>query len=1169
MSCNFARTVISTYRLSERYFAHSLYSVGLLIGLRFMKGSILTKISKILGWTFLAMVIVLGALLFCVVKFVDSRQLSTLIERVANDYIDGHLKVGNVELGFQPRFPILRIEVQDLSITSHAFDSLNNDERGLLPIYADSLISLEHMTGSLDVKRLLVNNELSLHDVVLRGLSINLVIARNGKANYELIKMPADTLKSPDKKMPGFRINRFALEQPKEIRFYNAADSTSASVLLLTDAAVDGDKMPTYRLTINGDITSPKATLITNLDHIGFGMNGNVYWNPSHPGLVAMDEFELQGAFIKALVTGEIDFGVTPVVRKAKVNVAPVAFTDLLSMLPDSIREVHLLYEPYFSTDATVEGCFELNEPMDLATDSLPDAVIKVSIPPSTLHYGNSRFEELSLDAVVNTVTNCPDSTTINITRCIIAGVSTRLELSALLSEIFSDPSFSTDLQGEIDLKNLPPIIGERIPGYISGIVSTDLHAHGKMSMLKRNHFHKLITDGAVTAHDIYYLSADTNKMVQLNKATIDFNAGRIGNDIPELKANLDIDTANILVNGVDIAFSTLTLGAQTQVNGNNPDSALIVPVGGKLKVNRLNIISITDSAGARIRNLTGNVIFRGDKLPDISAELNTGTVSAGSLADHILLFDTSIKASLQKLPSTIGHPAERRPLNGKFREYRRISPDSVFKIVYARRHHKPGEKRTRRVYGTLTDDDTEVLEWNLARGFSKFLTGWELKGSLSTHRARLHTPVFPLHNRFSRLDIRFNNDTVDITDISLKAGKSDITLSGLVTNVRQALTSKSHDTLKINLSLLSDTIDINEMSAGIFTGSSYSGQRHSSEKRRDTSSDPILIPVNVDANIRIAADNVLYSNLVMGNMSGDILVYDGAINLHNIQAYSDAGSLTCSALYSSPGRENRHFGFGMELKDFNIGKFVTLVPVIDSIMPLIHDFSGTIGADIAATCRLDSGMNIMLPTLDAAIRISGDNLAFINPHTYHTLGKWLGFKDKTNNTIRQMNVEMTVDNGLLHVYPFAFNIDRYRLGVYGSNDMAMNFDYHLSVLKSPLPFKFGINISGSPKKYKVRFGGAKFNENTSVESVSIVNDARINLIEQIENVFRRGVRNSRFAKLQIARPADFETIPDQGLSAADSLQLIREGLIDAPVMPKDSIPENKPEKKRKKFLFF
>ena len=145
------------------------------------------KILKILGRTFLVTVILLCVLLFCAVKFLDSKYLPPIVEQIADDYIDGKLKVGGIKLGFKLGFPILSVEVDSLTLTSNAFASLSDEERGVLPDYADSLLVLDHMRGSLNIKRLIANNELSLHDVVLRGLSVNLVIAHDGKANYEIV----------------------------------------------------------------------------------------------------------------------------------------------------------------------------------------------------------------------------------------------------------------------------------------------------------------------------------------------------------------------------------------------------------------------------------------------------------------------------------------------------------------------------------------------------------------------------------------------------------------------------------------------------------------------------------------------------------------------------------------------------------------------------------------------------------------------------------------------------------------------------------------------------------------------------------------------------------------------------------------------------------------------
>lgn len=43
-----------------------------------------------------------------------------------------------------------------------------------------------------------------------------------------------------------------------------------------------------------------------------------------------------------------------------------------------------------------------------------------------------------------------------------------------------------------------------------------------------------------------------------------------------------------------------------------------------------------------------------------------------------------------------------------------------------------------------------------------------------------------------------------------------------------------------------------------------------------------------------------------------------------------------------------------------------------------------------------------------------------------------------------------------------------------------MNFKYHISILKSPLPFKAGVNISGNLDKMKIRVGKAKYKDDVT-----------------------------------------------------------------------------------------
>jgi hypothetical protein len=97
------------------------------------------------------------------------------------------------------------------------------------------------------------------------------------------------------------------------------------------------------------------------------------------------------------------------------------------------------------------------------------------------------------------------------------------------------------------------------------------------------------------------------------------------------------------------------------------------------------------------------------------------------------------------------------------------------------------------------------------------------------------------------------------------------------------------------------------------------------------------------------------------------------------------------------------------------------------------------------------------------------------------------------------------------------FDIDRYRLGVMGSNDLAMNLNYHVSILKSPIPFKFGINIKGTPEKMKIRLGRAKVKENMIGERQVLADNTRVNLVEQINKAFRQGLSKAKLGKLNFS----------------------------------------------------
>lgn len=1155
---------------------------------------IITKTLLIASAVAFALVLTVTAVTLCTVRLLRPEQLTPIVCRMASDYLDADVNIGRIELSFKPSYPMLHLDVRDVEVISHSLDGLPDSVRASLPVYADTLLTLGRLSGAVDLGRFIIKNEISLHALEIAQPEVNIVITPTA-ANFDIYKgSPSDTVSEKSSAVPAISIDRFAFIEPREMRFYNAVDSTEATIVLLSTANLDGATSPEYRLRIDGELHGPMARSLLDIEGFGFGVDGKVRWEPAHPELVTVEQLRLTGAFIDGVVDASVSFTDKMTIESGSVVIESLDITEALAALGSETLARYRLTAPTFATDARLALDARLLRPFCFETDTIPYAEIRARIGECSLRYGQARFSDLSLDATLSLAGADLDSAVVTVDRFTVAGPATSLSVEGRAFRLVSDPTFRVGVDGRCDIRNLPPQLADAARGFLGGQILANLKCNGSLSMFSPGRFHELNAEGSLEGRNLYYLSNDTSHMADVPSLKLTFDSQRKvrtpeGGEKTLLSAKIEADTVAMLFGGVSLRAGGFRLGAAVLNTSFYADTTMVLPVGGGLKLRNFSVRSVTDSAGMSLRNLDGRVMlnrFKDDHhLPQIVLDGTAGRLVAGSTTSIFMLADAHIKASTHKIPERAAmRKAIRAAADSISRVHPDLSPDSVLRLAVEKRMGRPHRRRVR----TVEVSDEEKIDWGTSGSFKRYLTDWALEGSISTSRARLYTPYFPLRSRIDSLDISFNTDSIELRGVRYRAGKSDLAVNGLISNVRRALTGRrSAGMLKANFVISSDTIDVNEIAGAVFAGSAYAAAHREGtapaftvddtadsdfEQRIDAlvtekadSVGPLLLPTNIDARVDLRALHILYSDLHMRDLGGELLLYDGALNINNLAATSDAGSLDISALYSAPNPRDMKFGFGMMLKNFKIEKFLNLVPAVDSIMPLMRDFSGVIDADLAATVDIDSSMNLVLPTLDAAVKLSGDSLALINPETYRTLGKWLRFRDRADNKIKHMSVELLVRDNRLELFPFTFDIDRYRLGVSGYNDLALNFNYHIAVLKSPLPFKFGITIKGNPDKYKVRFGGAKFNEKEAPRNLAVVDTVRVNLVRQIQNVFRRGVSRSKFASLNVTQRPDLSALErkDEELSRADSLALIEQGIIDAPA---DTVPAPKPEvKKRKK----
>lgn len=1108
---------------------------------------------RVLKWLGITVGVVLGlfvAICSLAVWILTPARLTPLVERQASEFLDADVEIGKVELTFWHTFPKLTVDVDSLCVISHALDGLPDSVAATLPADADSLLWLGSFHGGINVSKLAVG-EIAVYDVDFRSLRANLLQVNDSVANYLIMPVAeesdtADT--SSPMIMPRFSINRFSVIDAGPVRFRSLPDSVDVSVSL-RNIALAGHAMPRYSLDLAGGIsTEPLGEF--GLDTLDFGAQGEIVWDSGHPFMVTFKDFTIAVDAFDVTFDTELDLHDTPVLKSLSASTGMWPVDSLLMRLP---REMIPLVRP-LETDMKIKASVVLTRPWGM-TDTVPPSFDgMIDIPACAVDYQNLHFKEFSASAGIHFDGQDTDKSVFELKRLFINGRTIDVDLSAKVTTPFSNPGVEGRFKGAVNLNRFPPSLRERIPASIAGIVDGNADFRFRMSDLDKENFHRLYAVGEINLRDIS-VDAPGAGTLFARHAVVDFGSNRaFVNDKDQkidslLTLSLKIDTISANADGMMLEARGIRAGAGTVNRSSSADTTEINPFGMTFAIERMKLDSPADTLRLRLRDASiGGALrrYKGEaRLPQLNLKMGLGMLMFGQALTRFSLREADVALDLHM------RPRRASTLTPEQRAARRKAiADSLAAI-------SPGSRNS--------------MALDIDSGNRRLLRRWDFNGHVKAASGRMVTPYFPLRNRLSDIDLHFSQDSIQLHNLKYKAGQSDFLINGTVSNLRRALIARTNNTLGVSLSMSSDTINVNEIVKALFAGGAVAEHTDSAmiwdddadnispemTNMADTAAaGPLLIPRNVDARFRMRASNILYSDLVLHSFKGNLLIYDGAVNLRNLSASTDIGSIRVDGLYSAPSVDDLRFGLGMKVNRFRLDRLTAIVPAIDSLLPVMKGFEGIVNADVAVTTDIAPNMDIDIPSLQAAIKIDGDSLVLLDADTFKMLSKWLFFKNKKRNMIDHMAVEVVVENSAIEIFPFMFDIDRYRLGVMGYNDMAMNLNYHVSVLKSPMPFKFGINIKGTPDNMKIRLGGAKFKENMAVERQAIADNTRINIVQQIDNVFRRGVSKARMGRLTFApgkESASSQTervlrdFDREKLSHADSLRFIRQGLIENP----------------------
>lgn len=1040
-------------------------------------GRILRRLLKTLAWVVGGVVVL--CILCCVALnlYLTPKRLADIAADYAGKYLDADIKVGKVSFTMWSTFPHFELKVDSAMVISRRLSKLPTAKRDLLPEDCDTLASFISLSGSIEPLKL-IHNRIALRHLNIKGLRLNLVALNDSVNNFDILP---SKVKDKPFVMPRFEAGHISFTDLRPVTYYSAA--TQASALIdLSHASMTERRKDSYSLRLQGkfNLAVQKLHLLRGFP-FAFSGKMDVKFRPFR---LIFDRYNIALGNVRSQVDLSLQLGDNNSQLTAmRYSISAFNLMRLFEYLPAE-KLPHL---KAITSNATLEATARLTAPYKFSSEALPSFKIDFRIPEAWLKYslstGDITVHNIGLAASLDFDGKDINSSRFSLQRLSLEAPGVKAALRGNVRYLFTNPTVEADLTASADLGRLMALIPGGSWINLKGNLSSHVTTAFPISLVSQDKLGDIPIRGNVSLHDIAYKSPE----MSLTGSGADITFGQLRHRIaihavvPDARFSSD--------GGCDIAAKKLKLALST------PGINRKAPVSLKGSIGALEVAGAgydLQAKGIAVNADANFALLQGISSAGLPVDLRVGVTDAKGIAaaDSVTMAaeNIAIRGNLHDMKLTAAVKGDRLrysdPVNFALLNTLSTHLNLILKGVV------PRENKGRMV--ALLD----LLKPD---------------GSLKAEKGCFVSVAYPAVTHLGTLDLDFSPQAFSLNRLRLYSQRNALNLTGTITNYRSLLPHRSGNKIgkvKADLTLSADTIDINQIAgtcrAGQLLLAAWKGVPPAPEMPVDTGptpSDfrPMLLPTWLQASMMLKAKEVNYTNLHVRDVLAAMRLDNGIFNLDSIHARTDFGSAHASAMYAGADSLKMGVRCNVALDTINVVTFFQRFHTLLEMMPEMKNLSGNVSVSADGQFSLFPDMVMNLPSLTATVTASGRDLTVHQNKFIHTLCRHLLIHTRKDLHIRDMDVRATIHDNQLELYPFIFEVNRYKLRVTGENDFAGNLRYHIGVLHSPVPFRFGVNIDGTFSDYHIRIGGSLFRQNRAMHDMRLLQKHRINLMEELK----------------------------------------------------------------------
>ncbi|HEY9169978.1 MAG TPA: AsmA-like C-terminal region-containing protein [Lutibacter sp.] len=287
---------------------------------------------------------------------------------------------------------------------------------------------------------------------------------------------------------------------------------------------------------------------------------------------------------------------------------------------------------------------------------------------------------------------------------------------------------------------------------------------------------------------------------------------------------------------------------------------------------------------------------------------------------------------------------------------------------------------------------------------------------------------------------IAFNPKNIRLNTFDGETGNSDFQVTGNLDNFYGFIFK--NQVLKGNFNMISQQFELADFM-----------ETKTETTATKTTKEALKIPSFLDVTISAKATTVVYDNLNLKEVSGNLVIKDESVSLSNLKMNVFGGQIALSGMVSTKEKTPK-FEMDLGLNSLSISESFTQLAMLKAIAPIANAVMGKLNSTIKLSGNLTDDLTPDLKTISGNLigQLLDSKVSPTNSQLLASLASNVKFIDLEKLNLDNLKMILSFKDGKVEINPFTLKYQDINIEVAGSHGFDQNMAYNL---KFDVPAKY------------------------------------------------------------------------------------------------------------------